>query len=231
MADALQSNVFIVVYNSIFLGDFMLIIHIQLKSKQFKQTLRVDSAKQSIIFKWNIELCKCQERKLTTSQISTIQSLYCTNLRYYYTLLLCYLCRQCDVVPNELLFNFVLHVDLFRPLRQIAQFDEILFEFFPLFFELIFDLKRKLPTPLVPRWAEGSCAGKKNQFHSCDIICIKGQMKGVKSFKLFFLHQTFNRHGMVRYYIAKMLFPTPFIRSKKVSLHHTCAHLYRPDVL
>ena len=56
-----------------------------------------------------------------------------------------------SVVPNELLFNFVLHVDLFRPLRQIAQFDEILFEFFPLFFELIFDLKRKLPTPLVPR--------------------------------------------------------------------------------
>ena len=42
MADALQSNVFIVVYNSIFLGDFMLIIHIHgtvLKSKQFKQTL------------------------------------------------------------------------------------------------------------------------------------------------------------------------------------------------
>ena len=35
-----------------------------------------------------------------------------------------------SVVPNELLFNFVLHVDLFRPLRQIAQFDEILFEFF-----------------------------------------------------------------------------------------------------
>ena len=27
MANALQSNVFIVVYNSIFLGDFMLIIH------------------------------------------------------------------------------------------------------------------------------------------------------------------------------------------------------------
>ena len=136
MADILQCNVFIVVYNSIFLGDFMLIIHIHstvLKSKQFKQTLTtVNSAKQRIsIFSNEISnLCKCQERKLTTSQISTIQSLYCTNLRYYYTLLLCYLCRQCDVVPNELLFNFVLHVDLFRPLRQIAQFDEILFEFF-----------------------------------------------------------------------------------------------------
>ena len=160
MADALQSNVFIVVYNSIFLGDFMLIIHIQLKSKQFKQTLRVDSAKQSIIFKWNIELCKCQERKLTTSQISTIQSLYCTNLLPLASYFVIYVG---SVVPNELLFNFVLHVDLFRPLRQIAQFDEILFEFFPLFFELIFDLKRKLPTPLVPRWAAGSFAGRKKK--------------------------------------------------------------------
>ena len=130
----------------------------------------MDSAKQSIYFqmKYRIMQMSRNQNWHRYSQISTIQSLYCTNLRYYYTLLLCYLCRQCDVVPNELLFNFVLHVDLFRPLRQIAQFDEILFEFFPLFFfELIFDLKRKLPTPLVPRWAAAArqfCSKKKISF-------------------------------------------------------------------
>ena len=54
----------------------------------------------------------------------------------------------------------------------------------------------------------------------------KGQMKGVKFFKLFFCNRQLPD---MEWYMAKMLFPTPFDSLhpvKKESFHHTCAYLH-----